>query len=66
MSRICEDFGNKCFILPLCIQNEGITQTQTLKSSRFGANSVDYHIPGGIGARFDANGTFITFLNPKK
>lgn len=40
--------------------------TQTLKSSRFGANSVDYHIPGGIGARFDANGTFITFLNPKK
>lgn len=40
--------------------------TQTLKTGRFGANSVDYHILGDIGARFDADGTFVTFLNPKK
>ncbi|WP_458409424.1 RHS repeat domain-containing protein [Bacteroides congonensis] len=38
--------------------------TQTLKVNRYGANSVDYKIPGGIGARFSSDGNFITFLEP--
>ena len=38
--------------------------TQTFKANRFGVNSVDYKIPGGIGARFSVDGKFITFLEP--
>lgn len=38
--------------------------TQTFEANRFGVNSVDYKIPGGIGARFSVDGKFITFLEP--
>jgi hypothetical protein len=39
--------------------------TATLYRPRFG-QVIDIRIPGGFGARWYANGKFITFLNPRR
>ena len=56
-------------VLKSILENPNVERTinsGTLNTHRYGVNSVDYQIPGGIGARFNSDGTkFIGFLEPK-
>ena len=46
---------------------EKIVNDGTLSAGRYGSDCIDYQIPGGIGARFSADGTkFIGFLEPRR